>query len=454
MTLQVREFATLTLANVESPSVDNVCISKAFFEWLIEIDRPDQPGVKLVRLLSRNTIKLSSYVGYLQAPNGEGIEVLPKTQHVLPDNPYRLRRVLKKMVKASLKIKYKETLEANLLYENQPLHEWIFSEFLQELNSIVQRGLRFDYQTVENETTFVRGQLIMSRQMRQTPDKATHFHVRFAEYTPDRLENRLLKTALNYVLKQTRNNQNWRIANSLSHQLFNIKPISNPLLKIPLWSDGKLLKSYSKVKPWCLLILKQLNPNFQKGKHRGISLLFPMEQLFEQYLSAHISTLLKNDFRLSTQASSCYLTTHIPESSNQMQRLFQLKPDYLVRNNHKSFVLDAKWKLLDTRQNESEENKKYGISQSDLYQLFAYGHKYLNSKGDLMLIYPKHEYFNKPLPVFSFDEQLSLWCVPFDLENDELMDGDWLSKFDCFTGNQRPLLRAKIDNEGGNTWTE
>nr|WP_281251579.1 hypothetical protein [Photobacterium proteolyticum] len=62
---------------------------------------------------------------------------------------------------------------------------------------------------------------------------------------------------------------------------------------------------------------------------------------------------------------------------------------------------------------------KYGISQSDMYQMFAYGHKYLKGTGTVYLIYPKHEHFNQPLPAFRFDDELTVRVIPYDLIKDE-----------------------------------
>lgn len=56
------------------------------------------------------------------------------------------------------------------------------------------------------------------------------------------------------------------------------------------------------------------------------------------------------------------------------------------------------------------ENKQ----NTDLYQMFAYGQKYLGGKGDLFLIYPAHEEFTKPIEhSFDFSDSLKLWVVPF-----------------------------------------
>lgn len=279
---------------------------------------------------------------------------------------------------------------------------------------------------------FIRGQLDMVRQIRQTPDKAAHFHVRHAEFSPERLENRLIKTALDIVFKLTKNSENWRLANTLSQQLADITPIRHPLRQFDRWHNGKMMQNYAGIKPWCRLILEQLNPDFQKGEHQGISLLFPMEQLFEHYLTACLQRQLVSGAKLTPQASRRHLLSHSPHPTDgeAAQNWFVLKPDFLIEHQGTRFVLDAKWKLLNQVLATTEH--KYGIKQADLYQMFAYGHKYLGGKGALMLIYPAHRDFDEALPVFSFDGQLSLWCVPLDLFTGKLAGGDWQHTFNCF----------------------
>jgi 5-methylcytosine-specific restriction enzyme subunit McrC len=64
--------------------------------------------------------------------------------------------------------------------------------------------------------------------------------------------------------------------------------------------------------------------------------------------------------------------------------MFQLQPDLLLQHGNKRWVMDVKWKRLDSR----DRDGKYGISQGDLYQLFAYGHKYLTEQDDLSIMEP------------------------------------------------------------------
>ncbi len=141
-----------------------------------------------------------------------------------------------------------------------------------------------------------------------------------------------------------------------------------------------------------------------------------MEAVFEAYVTRHLSRQLNSSLTLKTQARSHHLVEH------REQNWFQLKPDFLVRQSGKDIlVLDAKWKLLDRGKMNGSE--KYGLSQSDFYQLQAYGVSYLDGVGDVVLIYPKTDEFSEPLSVFDFPKNtgMRLWVLPFCLKQRRLM---------------------------------
>lgn len=431
MMIQVREYALLTCDNSQPASMDLGIVSEATFSWLEQLQHKWRGSSQILSREGKRFLRLGNYVGYLQSPNGESIEILPKTTLEASAEVVPLRQLLRRMLSASLGITPREANQAALQRSDQPLHEWIISEFLRHLADLVRKGLRFDYHLNEDEhSAFIRGQLNVTAQMRMPPGRGTRFHVRYAEFSPQRIENRLLRTALDWALKMARQGQSWRQANSLSHQLEDILPICGSTTQLMRqWSDGKYLFGYRAIKPWCQLILEQMNPDFQLGSHQGISLLFPMEKLYEGWVGCGLAGALHHDYQLIEQTKSQYLLEHVPVGEKSSQRWFLLKPDFLITGGQ-TVVLDAKWKLLDSRADDSQ--RKYEISQPDLYQMFAYGQKYLRGKGNMMLIYPRHQYFATSLPVFRFDEDLSLWCVPFDLETGKLVKGEWQTSFHCF----------------------
>ena len=78
--IQVREYARLTTDTSATPSLDLGVISTDTFNWLSSLSDQSDSG-RFITFEKPNCLKLHSYVGYLQSPSGEGIEVLPKTSH-------------------------------------------------------------------------------------------------------------------------------------------------------------------------------------------------------------------------------------------------------------------------------------------------------------------------------------------------------------------------------------
>lgn len=171
-------------------------------------------------------------------------------------------------------------------------------------------------------------------------------------------------------------------------------------------SDTKL--SYSEAHGWYSSLGATAEEAFQKV--RGYVVQVPMEAVFEAYVAKHLARQLVHPLTLRTQAGSFSLVRHLE------QDWFRLKPDLLVREAGKNqLVLDTKWKLLDDRKATGAD--KYGLDQGDFYQLHAYGQSYLDGHGDVVLIYPRTDAFDQPLPVFDFPESkgLRLWVLPFCL---------------------------------------
>ena len=62
-----------------------------------------------------------------------------------------------------------------------------------------------------------------------------------------------------------------------------------------------------------------------------------------------------------------------------------MKPDIVITNKvlERVFVMDTKWKVL------SDAKANYGISQADMYQMYAYQKKYTSE--NVTLLYPLTE---------------------------------------------------------------
>ncbi|SHM96432.1 5-methylcytosine-specific restriction enzyme subunit McrC [Pseudomonas asturiensis] len=412
-TLTVREYARLTTSHIHSPTLDIAQVSPSAFDWLCELNaRFSKAGAALVQIEDRRWLKLDNYVGALETPCGTRIEILPK--HFEDGDCIQQSRVLlRRMIQKSLDLPNRKVGATALQRFDAPLTEWVMSSFLDALDHLIKRGLRFDYQRVEEEQRYLRGQLNTARQMRQPPGRQHHFQIRHDVFLPDRAENRLLKTALDIVCKTTQDPSNWRLSHELRSMLLEIPDSRDTAQDFKQWRHDRLMAHYQPVKPWCELIIQQQTPLAVAGEWQGMSLLFPMEKLFERYVAACLRDSLPADATLYVQPSSEFLCTH------QGKKVFQLRPDLMITQGEKKWVLDTKWKRLDGEPG----RKNYGLNQDDFYQMLAYGQKYLGGQGELVLVYPMRVSFQKALSRFEFSHELKLWVLPFDIETGRIVWG-------------------------------
>ncbi|MEZ9139999.1 MULTISPECIES: McrC family protein [unclassified Shewanella] len=409
----VREFALLTNEGDDS-SIDCHSIPKPAFEWLlangVSSGEKQRELVKVKRYGKSIALQVVNFVGVLETPCRTRIEILPKTSTEACE-PEVARKTLLKMLAKVENLKLEEFQQSQLQLLKQPLYELLITHFLNAVSKLIKRGVRREYQRIERESSYLKGQLQVSKQIRQRPGRQHYFHISHDIYHANRAENRLLHSSLKQVLKWSKSTANQRLASELLFVFHDIDLSSNYSHDFRLWKDDRGLAHYRPLKPWCELILSYQSPVAMLGKHNGLSFLFPMEQLFEKYVAKQLSSQLPPALKLKEQIASHCLTNH---NGNDW---FRLKPDIVVYDKSQVVtVMDTKWKLLDASLNTTKH--KYNLSQSDMYQLFAYGEKYLQGQGELYLIYPKHKGFTVPLASFAFFDDLKLHVVPYDLEAD------------------------------------
>lgn len=418
-TVTVREYARLTTAAV-AQNLDLAQVPQSAFDWLCEKQATfRKSGATLVQVAGKQSLVLDQWVGVLKTPCGTTIEVLPKHAELGADLG-KLRRLLARMIDAALDLKAREVAPADLSLFDYPISEWVIRQYLNALQDLIRKGVRFDYLRTEEESRFLRGQIDVARQVRQSPGRLHLINIRHDVFSPDRPENRLLKSAVQAARTITREPTNWRMASELSEYLSPVPESNDYGLDFGRWTRSRLMRGYEEIKPWCRLLLDRTNPTTVAGPFEGISLLFPMDRLFEAYVYKILRTGLRPGAKLTKQTKRHTLCTHLESD------WFLLQPDFLVEHNGMSTVLDAKWKLID--ENKGTADAKYDLTQADFYQLFAYGRRYLDDAGDLFLLYPKADRFQGPLAPFHFSTKLRLWVVPVDLELRTLVSGRWASE--------------------------
>ena len=81
----------------------------------------------------------------------------------------------------------------------------------------------------------------------------------------------------------------------------------------------------------------------------------------------------------------CEIAGTAMDGQEAVEKARELKPDIVIKNKMlgQVFVMDTKWKVL------SDAKANYGISQADMYQMYAYQKKYTSE--NVTLLYPLTE---------------------------------------------------------------
>ena len=126
---------------------------------------------------------------------------------------------------------------------------------------------------------------------------------------------------------------------------------------------------------WSKVFLMNKSFTTFSGKNQSRALLFPMESVYESYVAQNIKKVMEPDgWNVSTQDKGHYLFM-------EPRKQFSLRPDIVLEKDGRVVVMDTKWKkLIDS------ERKNYGISQADMYQMYAYSKKY--ETPEIWLLYP------------------------------------------------------------------
>lgn len=376
----------------------NLVVSKKTFAEVKHFILKNNQSTQFLKPSYKNglgeVLQAQNYVGVIQTKDGTTIEILPKIKNL---DETKSKEILIKMLKTLKKSPFKNFNMANLKSSKMPLLEIFIFMFLEELSKLIKKGIKSDYITQEENLKFLKGKLKINEQIKYNYIHKERFFVEYQEFLSDRVENRLIKTTLQYLYTKSKSNKNQQRIREFLFVFDEIEvshDIETDFRKIKI---NRQMKDYEQVLLWCKTFLLENSFSPYKGSDVAFALLFDMNLLFESYVGQY---LRRKNFDVSLQDRGKYLV----ESHNK----FALRPDIVINWKKEIIIADTKWKNI---------TQEKDISQSDMYQLFAYGKKYQNKK--LYLIYPKNG-ANQPKLNYNYcnEEQpkLNLKIVYFDLE--------------------------------------
>ncbi len=374
----------------------SICVKKIIYEELEEFAKSDSGKDVLGFSGNGKFLQAKNYVGVIQTISGFTLEILPK---IYNGDETKSKEIFLKLLEILYKLpNYKHTNSAKFSILDKPLLEIFITMFLEEVGKIIKRGLKSDYLNKEDNEFFLKGKLLFNEHIKRNYIHKERFYVAYDEYTQNRVENRLLKSTLKYLLSISSSFENIRLIRIYQEYMNSINlsmNYDNDFRMCDTKTRG--MKYYRDALIWAEIFLKKETFSSFSGDTIAFALLYPMEKLFENYVEYYLIDKEDKSYQIISQSSRSFV-----------KNLFNLKPDFLIKKDDEIFVVaDAKWKIIDV------ENKTF--SQSDFYQLFAYA-KIFKPKKPLRLYYPMSEYFTK-CKVFEYSDydQTKIIVIPLDM---------------------------------------
>ena len=337
-----------------------------------DTDALDLMGISVKKNVGK-VITAKNFVGIIMMKNGATIEILPKIHSNTGYTDNQVKELLIKMLKTLKNSPFKSLQSANLNITTMNVFEIFIRMFLDEVFLIVKHGLKCNYEKVQDNLGVVKGKIIFNKHIQHNHSHKERCYSEFDVFNTNRPENKLLKTTLEYLYKQSSSMKNKTDIKTLLSSFSDVDASTDYKKDFDKCVVDRNMKDYEKALVWAKIFLQGKSFTSFSGSEVAQALLFPMETLFESYIAAKFKKELDlNQYSISAQDKSYYL----------FERNFRLRPDIVIRNKPKkiTFVMDTKWKVL------SDKKHNYGISQADMYQMYAYQKKY--NAETITLLYP------------------------------------------------------------------
>jgi len=402
--LEVREYESIT-GNADYKDDEKYkYLNEKAFEDLVEFihefagDEENADALEFMRIgYKRNVgdvVSIKNYVGLIQMKNGFQVQVLPKIDFGEEDEGnVQTKRVFLKMIRSMKDFPSKVFNDANLKADRMNLYEIFINMYLQEARQLVKRGIKSDYVQEEDNLKYYKGKLLVSKHVRANLAHKERFYVAYEEFHPNRPENRLVKATLEKLQKLTTSAENSKEIRQLLTAFEMVESSKNYEKDFSKVLINRNTKDYEMLMQWSKVFLMNKSFTTFSGSTTSRSLLFPMESVYESYVAQQMKKVFCIDgWEVSSQDKGHYLFM-------EPRKQFALRPDIVIKKQNRTIILDTKWKRLI-----NDERKNYGISQGDMYQMYAYSKKY--NTPEIWLLYPVNAEMrgHDPISFYSGDD--------------------------------------------------
>ncbi|MET9124523.1 restriction endonuclease [Streptomyces sp. NPDC004528] len=224
-----------------------------------------------------------------------------------------------------------------------------------QIDRALRQGLLQGYRETEESALVVRGRVREAEQIRRRFGATLPVEVAYDEFTTDIAENRILRAAVERLLRLPGVPRDVR--RRLLHQRARLADVTAIVRgrSVPDWHPTRLNSRYHQALHLARLVLDGSSVEHTPGGLRIDGFLFDMNKLFEDF----VTVALRDAFRGSGRTARLQDPHHLDQAAT-----IRMRPDFVLygADGRPCAVVDAKYKA----------EKRHGFPDADLYQMLAY----------------------------------------------------------------------------------
>lgn len=398
--------------------------------------------------ISKDSIIVQNFVGTIPLDDIQ-IEILPKiplVENNIEEEKIRFLEILQSIDY------FKEKLfnKSKIAIKDTSILEIFIQFFIEEVEKIVKKGLIYRYENKKENLNMFKGKLDINNHIKYNFSHKEKFYVKFDEFSVNSLENIFIKMTIQKLKKISFNSKNKENLDRIGHYFEKVSILESSIENLKYITFDRTNGYYKNAIQWAKIFLNnQSSSIFSTNNGEITSILFPMENIFENYMINKLRNLIQekyyNQFIIKTQDNSCSIFSNIDFNNTKIENdILRVKPDIIIKNKETKeiFILDTKWKVL----NKSDD--KFKISTEDIYQMFTYVKTYNDRSKNYIckkayLIYPatnmnKNTFNSKDKLIFSTDN-FELNIVFVDLNSEENTENSLINILDNFIKKGRRI---------------
>ncbi len=329
-------------------------------------------------------VRAKQFVGVIRVNERLTIEILPKMyrgQDASDENVTNIDNLFFMLDYVGQIHTHSQNI-SQLVTSTGNFYEILVYLYATSLLEVLSNSSHHEYHSFRGNLSFLKGKLLTAKHAVVNSVDKSRFFVEVDDFTADNKLNQVLKDVAFRLLKQSKNTTNKQLLTQIISILNEVKSVHVNFVMANQIKLNRLNTRFEEPLKLAKLFLANETISANAHSFESFTFLIDMNTLFEDFIATALrKSARKHRLRNILMRTQGPVRKLVQFNSKTGKPAFDMKPDIaIMKDGSPSAILDTKYKLLQV------DDSRLGIQQADLYQMYAYAHKY--SVADITLVYP------------------------------------------------------------------